>query len=108
MAKKLTKPDLSPADLSQIVAMALSDHISFSAICEQFSLSADAVREVMRNHLKPGSYRAWRERVRLFSDRRELYKQPANALKQRSDSAKRVRHFDDAERPTMLGDIEDP
>ncbi|MXP39986.1 DUF2805 domain-containing protein [Erythrobacter ramosus] len=28
----------------------------------------------MRQALKPGSYRAWRKRVRQFSDRREIYK----------------------------------
>ena len=30
--------------------------------------------DLMRARLKPGSYRAWRKRVRAFSDRREVYK----------------------------------
>jgi Protein of unknown function (DUF2805) len=28
----------------------------------------------MRSNLKPGSYKAWRKRVRTFADRRETYK----------------------------------
>ena len=37
-------------------------------------MKADEVRALMRRALKPGSYRAWRKRVRAFSDRRESYK----------------------------------
>jgi hypothetical protein len=32
------------------------------------------VKAIMRRALKPGSYRAWRKRVREFGDRRENYK----------------------------------
>jgi Protein of unknown function (DUF2805) len=32
------------------------------------------VKAIMRSNLKAGSYRAWRKRVRTFSDRREVYK----------------------------------
>jgi uncharacterized protein (TIGR03643 family) len=68
-------PDkLSPAQISEIIEMALSDHVSFATIKEQHGLSVDAVKAVMRAHLKPGSFRAWRKRVRDFGDRREHYK----------------------------------
>jgi uncharacterized protein (TIGR03643 family) len=65
---------LSPADLSQIIEMALSDHTSFAHITAQMGLSPDEVKAIMRSNLKPGSYRAWRKRVREFGDRRAVYK----------------------------------
>jgi uncharacterized protein (TIGR03643 family) len=65
---------LSEAAISEIVEMALSDHVSFAMITQQHGLSADAVKALMRARLKPGSYRAWRKRVRDFGDRRENYK----------------------------------
>ncbi len=64
----------STAVISEVIEMALSDHVSFSTITAQTGLSADAVKALMRSHLKPGSYRAWRKRVRDFGDRREHYK----------------------------------
>jgi uncharacterized protein (TIGR03643 family) len=65
---------LSPAQLSEIVEMALSDHISFTQIGDQHGVTPDQVKAIMRAQLKPGSYRAWRKRVRDFGDRREHYK----------------------------------
>ena len=65
---------LSAAEASAIVEMALSDHVAFSQIEEQFGLRETEVKALMRARLKPGSYRAWRKRVRTFSDRREHYK----------------------------------
>ena len=66
--------DLSDADLSTIIEMALSDQTSFSDIQLQYGLKEDQVKELMRRHLKKGSYRSWRKRVKSFSDRREYYK----------------------------------
>ena len=66
--------DLSDADLSTIIEMALSDQTSFSDIQLQFGLKEDKVKELMRKHLKKGSYRSWRKRVKSLSDRREYYK----------------------------------
>ncbi|MGY6695884.1 MAG: DUF2805 domain-containing protein [Roseinatronobacter sp.] len=62
------------ASRSEIVQMALSDHVSFADIRAQYGLSPDAVRALMRAELKPGSYRAWRKRLRQFSERRAVYK----------------------------------
>ena len=67
-------PDLTPSQISEIVEMALSDHISFTLITAQHNVSPDQVKTLMRTHLKPGSYKAWRKRVRDFGDRREHYK----------------------------------
>jgi uncharacterized protein (TIGR03643 family) len=69
-----SKPLLDDAARSDIVAMALSDHVSFDDIKAQYGLSPDGVKELMRSSLKTGSYRAWRKRVRSFGDRREHYK----------------------------------
>lgn len=65
---------LTPAALSEIKEMALSDHVSFATITAQTGLSADAVQVIMRDYLKPGSYRAWRKRVHDFGTRRQHYK----------------------------------
>lgn len=66
--------DLPPAHKSAIIEMALSDHMPFAVIEAEFGLKESEVKELMRDNLKPGSYRAWRKRVREFSDRREHYK----------------------------------
>lgn len=54
--------------------MAVSDHVSFTMIKDQHGATPDQAKAIMRGHLKPGSYRAWRKRVRAFFDRRENYK----------------------------------
>ncbi len=67
-------PPLPPDVISEVIQMALSDHDSFDAIRALHGLGPDAVKTLMRENLKTGSYRAWRKRVRQFSDRRERYK----------------------------------
>lgn len=62
------------AELSDIVQMALSDHISFATIRTEYGIGEKDVQTLMRRVLKPGSYKAWRKRVRAFSGRRETYK----------------------------------
>jgi len=68
------RSSLSTAALSEIVEMALSDHISFTQISAQHGVTPDEIKVLMRTELKPGSYRAWRKRVRDFGDRRAHYK----------------------------------
>jgi uncharacterized protein (TIGR03643 family) len=65
---------LDDATTSEIVAMALSDHVSFDDIRSQHGLSPDEVKALMLANLRQGSYRAWRRRIREFGDRREHYK----------------------------------
>ncbi len=65
---------LNEAELSEIIQMALSDHVSFPEIQFQYGLKEDQVKELMRQNLKKGSYRSWRKRVKTFSERREFYK----------------------------------
>ena len=66
--------DLSDAQVSDIVQMALSDHVTFADIEHQYGLKEKKVVALMRNTLRTGSYRAWRKRVATFGRRREHYK----------------------------------
>ena len=68
------KVKYSEAELSEIVQMALSDHISFRDIDTQYGIKEKEVVKLMRMTLKKGSYRAWRKRVNNFGSRREFYK----------------------------------
>lgn len=67
-------PTLESYEISEIIEMALSDHISFNQIQKQYGVREDEVKKIMKTNLKAGSYKAWRKRVREFSSRREHYK----------------------------------
>ena len=47
--------DMLPEHISDIVQMALSDHVSFGDIKEQYGLSEKQVKGLMRATLKTGS-----------------------------------------------------
>jgi uncharacterized protein (TIGR03643 family) len=68
------KNTLSESEKSEIIQMALSDHVSFKNINDLYGLREKDVKKLMRDNLKKGSYEAWRKRVRVFSDRRAHYK----------------------------------
>ena len=65
---------LTDAQLSDIVSMALSDHVGFADIQREYGLKEKEVKALMRQTLKTGSYRAWRKRIRSFGNRRAHYK----------------------------------
>ena len=71
---KKTTVDLQPEEVSDIIQMALSDHVSFTNIEKSYGLKESQVVRLMRSNLKTGSYRAWRKRVHEFGTRREFYK----------------------------------
>lgn len=48
---------------SRIIEMAWEDRTPFEAIESQFSMTESDVIKFMRQNLKPGSFRLWRERV---------------------------------------------
>ena len=56
--------NLSQARLSELIELALSDKVSFKAIKNEFGLREIEVKNLMRKNLKPGSYTAWRKRIR--------------------------------------------
>ena len=66
--------DLSETDISAIIEMALSDDVSFHAIREQYGLTEEQVKKLMKKNITDNSYKHWRKRVKLFSDRRKHYK----------------------------------
>ena len=55
---------LDQSDVSEVIQMALSDHIAFDDIFTQFGLKENGVRRIMRNNMKQSSFRMWRERVK--------------------------------------------
>ena len=71
---KVEKVALPPEEVSDVIEMALSDHVSFANIEQLYGLSEKQVKRLMRDTLKTGSYRAWRKRVNVFGSRREFYK----------------------------------
>ena len=71
---------LSDVDVSRIIEMAWEDRTTFDAIFEQFKLNEQHVKELMRSHLKPSSYKLWRKRVsgrtRKHEKKRNLSEKP--------------------------------
>ena len=68
------KRELSEPQISEIIQMALSDHVASSDIEHQYGLKEREVVTLMRKSLRKGSYRSWRKRVATFGSRREHYK----------------------------------
>ena len=64
----------SEKDYSEIIEMALSDHIPFSTIKNIYGIREKEVKKIMRSKLKTKSYRLWRKRIRVFGSKREIYK----------------------------------
>ena len=65
---------LPPEHISEIIQMALSDHVSFNDIQTEYGISDKQVKTLMRDTLKSSNYKTWRKRVRDFGDRRKNYK----------------------------------
>ena len=71
---------LDAATVGEIIQMALSDHVAFDHIRLAHGLTPDEVKALMRQQLASGSYRAWRKRVRQFSQRWPSYKSTRTIL----------------------------
>lgn len=56
-------PLLDAAAVSRVIQMAWEDRTPFEAIRTQFGLDESTVCTLMRQQLKAGSYRLWRQRV---------------------------------------------
>ena len=61
MGKSL--PELSNDDRNRIVEMAWEDRTPFEAIERQYGLNEKDVITLMRQTMKPSSFRMWRKRV---------------------------------------------
>ncbi len=60
---KVPHAKLSAADVDRVIQMAWEDRTSFDAIKQQFALSPGEVIALMRQELKPASFRLWRVRT---------------------------------------------
>ena len=54
---------LSKSDIDRIIEMAWEDRTTFDSIEYQFGLKEQNVKQLMRENLKPSSYKLWRKRV---------------------------------------------
>ena len=55
--------DFDAVELDRIIEMAWEDRTPFEAIAYQFGVSEQEVIALMRQSLKPSSFRLWRRRV---------------------------------------------
>ncbi len=62
-AAKADIDDLDESQLSRVIEMAWEDRTTFGAIEHSYGLDETAVIKLMRQQLKPSSFRLWRERV---------------------------------------------
>jgi len=68
------KRKLSDKEIGEIIFMALSDDVSFDSIKDLFGIDSDMIKRIMKQNISFGSYKKWRQRVKIFSQRREHYK----------------------------------
>lgn len=54
---------LNEADLSRLIEMAWEDHTPFEAIEQLYGIPESQVIVLMRQNMKPNSFRMWRKRV---------------------------------------------
>jgi uncharacterized protein (TIGR03643 family) len=54
---------MNPSDISRVIEMAWEDRTAFEAIFENYGLSEAEVIALMRQEMKPSSFRMWRKRV---------------------------------------------
>ncbi|MDN5565512.1 MAG: TIGR03643 family protein [Psychrobacter sp.] len=62
-AAKADINDLDESQLSRVIEMAWEDRTTFGAIEHSYGLDETAVIKLMRQQLKPSSFRLWRKRV---------------------------------------------
>lgn len=74
LKKTKIKRSLCASQISELIQMALSDHVTFDDLHKQFGLKEPDIKKIMRRNLKFASYKTWRKRVSAFSKRREFYK----------------------------------
>ena len=66
--------NFSEKEYSEIIEMALSDHIPFLTIRKLYGLREKEVKKIMRTKLNPKSYKNWRKRVHDLGSQRANYK----------------------------------
>jgi uncharacterized protein (TIGR03643 family) len=66
-----------PLTIDRVIEMAWEDRTPFEAIRFQFQLSEQDVINLMRQQLKPASFRRWRKRVNSSVSMKHAKKRPA-------------------------------
>ena len=57
------KNTLSKSDINRIIEMAWEDRTPFDVIYKEFDITQNELERLMRNNLKPSSFKLWRKRV---------------------------------------------
>ena len=73
-------------NLNRIIEMAWEDRTPFDVIYKEFDITQNDLERLMRNNLKPSSFKLWRKRVhsksiknrKLFSETRRKMKRNKN------------------------------
>lgn len=78
---------LPPESIDRIIEMAWEDRTPFEAIEFQFGLKENEVRVLMRQEMKPSSFRMWRERV-TGRKTKHAAKRPENMTRFKSKNQK--------------------
>ncbi len=79
----------SPRDTDRIIEMAWEDRTPFSAIEAQFGFTEKDVINLMRNELKPASFRNWRARVQGRATK-HVARRPDDVLRFKSDQQRPI------------------
>ena len=74
----IMKTKLSAAAISEIIGLAWADEVSFDKIKQQIGISEGEVISLMRQNLKRGSFKVWRERVSGRKAKHERKLRPMN------------------------------
>lgn len=77
-------------DVDRIIEMAWEDRTPFEAIESQFGLSEAEVIHLMRQTLRPGSFRAWRARVNSGTSQKHLKKRHPDIQRFKSRNQRQI------------------
>ncbi len=77
MSKRIV---LNPVDVSRVIEMAWEDRTPFDAIEQSYGLNEADVIDLMRQEMKPSSFRMWRKRV-TGRKTKHLVKRPDDVLR---------------------------
>ncbi|MEC8381071.1 MAG: TIGR03643 family protein [Myxococcota bacterium] len=83
--KKL--PCDSEPTIDEVVELAWRDEVTFDDIFHQTGLIEPQVIRIMRNHLKPSSFRMWRKRVTGRKTRHQAQMRPKRRVYKREDDS---------------------
>jgi uncharacterized protein (TIGR03643 family) len=81
---------LTPEDIDRIIELAWEDRTPFEAIKVQFDVDEKIVIKIMRNSLKPKSFRRWRTRVNQGVSHKHLMKQPQEMKRFKSAQQRQI------------------